>query len=90
MRRLLSLFALCILGAVSCQKKEVTPKTLPTVVVSVPPYVYFVKKIAHGHYLDVQSIVPPQSDPHTFEPSPREVEKIQDPILSIDSGRGIR
>ena len=50
----------------SCKKKE--KEATPKVIVSVPPYVYFVKKIA-GTTVNVQTMIPPNSNPHLFEPT---------------------
>lgn len=50
-------------------------KTLkPTVLVTIPPYAYFVKEIA-GDLVSIEIFVPPGANPHTYEPTPRQVEK---------------
>ena len=70
---LLPLFFLVL----SCEKKEdiissQSPRKIPKVIVSVPPYVYFVKKIAEDT-VDVQAMIPPNSNPHLFEPTPHQI-----------------
>ena len=42
------------------------------VTVSIAPQRYFVEKIG-GEYVDVNVMVPPGADPHTYEPKPRQV-----------------
>lgn len=42
---------------------------------SVPPYAYFVERITGGA-LEVEVLVPPGANPHIYEPSPKQVEKI--------------
>ncbi|HKZ00332.1 MAG TPA: zinc ABC transporter substrate-binding protein, partial [Rhabdochlamydiaceae bacterium] len=41
--------------------------------VSLPPYLYFVERIAEDT-VNVATLVPPGSNPHTYEPTPKEVE----------------
>lgn len=57
----------------SCNSQPVSGK--PSILVSVAPYAFFVEKIA-GNDLDVQILVPPGANPHIYEPSPKQVEKI--------------
>jgi zinc transport system substrate-binding protein len=46
-----------------------------TVFVSVPPQAELVRQIA-GDRVEVQWLIPPQRDPHTFEPTPREINNL--------------
>lgn len=81
-----TLFLLCI-GCGSPEKTSLIPPSAPTittVAVSLPPYAYFVKRIAEDT-VHVTHIVPPQSNPHLFEPSPKQVKEIQDAKLWIRS-----
>ncbi len=64
---LLSLF---VLTGCSSQKKQPSCDVL----VSVPPYLYFVDKLTDGTLLTM-SLVPPGANPHLYEPSPQEVEQ---------------
>jgi zinc transport system substrate-binding protein len=57
----------------ACGKKESAPNK-PQVLVSLPPYLYFVERIA-GDSVSVATLVPPGSNPHTYEPTPKEVER---------------
>lgn len=69
------LFVPFILFFISCEKNDIarqqTAQKLPKVIVSVPPYIYFVKKIAEDT-VDVQAMIPPNSNPHLFEPTPQQ------------------
>ncbi len=60
-----------------------TPK--PLVVVSMPPYLHMVKTLV-GEQVDVISIVPPGADPHSYEPSPKEMQIIGRASLWIRLG----
>jgi zinc transport system substrate-binding protein len=46
----------------------------PVVLVTIPPYGYFVEQIA-GDILSIEIFVPPGANPHTYEPTPKQVEK---------------
>lgn len=64
--RLLSIFFLLVFTCCSPKKTD-----KPRVLTSTPPYQYFVERIAKG-LVEVDSIVPPGVDSHTFEPTPRQ------------------
>jgi zinc transport system substrate-binding protein len=53
----------------SSEKKEAL---LPKIVVSVPPYIYFVKKIA-GDQIKVETLIPANTNPHIYEPTPSQI-----------------
>ena len=61
------------------------PKTRPTVLVSVPPYVYFVQRIA-GDTVDIETLVPAGANPHIYEATPKEVQRHQNASLWIYLG----
>ncbi len=46
-----------------------------SVAVTVPPQAYFARRVA-GERAEILTVVPPGSDPHTFEPSPRQVAEL--------------
>lgn len=52
----------------------------PLVITSIAPYKFLVESLAENT-LDVLTLVPPQSDPHTYEPTPKHISKIQKSIL---------
>ncbi len=52
------------------------------------PLVDFTKKIG-GSHVEVESILPPGADPHTFEPTPKTMVKLADSHLFIYLGAGM-
>lgn len=68
------LFVLLLaLGLVGCGKPQpAAPQAKPTVLVSIVPFAYFVQKIA-GDTVNVEILVPRGADPHTYEPTPKQV-----------------
>jgi zinc transport system substrate-binding protein len=71
------------LGA--CTKEKASTPQKPIVLVSVPPYAYFVNKIAED-LVDVETLVPSGSNPHIYEPTPYEVQRRQNAALWIYLG----
>jgi zinc transport system substrate-binding protein len=65
---LILLFAL--IGCTAPVKKNLQP----VVLVTIPPYAYFVKAIA-GDLVTTEIFVPPGANPHTYEPTPKQVEQ---------------
>lgn len=70
MRKLLLLF-LILLGSCFAPSKKFSK---PVVLVTIPPYAYFVEQIG-GNHVDIEIFVPPGANPHTYEPTPKQVEK---------------
>src|SRR3990167_7482403 len=67
------------------KKKKHTENAVPLVIVSIPPYINLVKKIA-GNTVKVASAIPPGYNPHITEITPREVQLLQDADLWIGVG----
>lgn len=89
MKNLFCLFASLafLVGCQSPEKKSVatsSQKNTPVVAISLPPYAYFVKKIAQDT-VHITPIVPIESNPHHFEPTPKQVEIVQEAKLWIRS-----
>jgi zinc transport system substrate-binding protein len=59
-----------------------------TIYTTVYPLQYFTKQIA-GDSADVSSILPPGSDPHTYEPTTKEMVKMAEADAFIYSGAGL-
>ena len=55
------------------------------VVTTLPLFADFVRNVG-GDRVDVTSLLPLGADPHTFEPSPRDVEKITDADIAFANG----
>jgi len=70
MRKALFLF-LILLGSCFAPSSN---SSKPIVLVTIPPYAYFVEQIA-GDAVSIEIFVPPGANPHTYEPAPKQVEK---------------
>ena len=57
----------------------------PRVLVSIPPYLYFVEKIA-GDVVEVSSLAPEGTNPHIFEPSPKQIQEVYQAKVWIKLG----
>lgn len=58
----------------SCSKKETDFSKKPSILVSIAPYAFFAEKIA-GDTLEIQTLIPPGTNLHIYEPSPKSVEQ---------------
>jgi zinc transport system substrate-binding protein len=67
-----------------CQQKP-TPIQEKTILVSIAPYAFFVHRIA-GEDLAVMTLIPEGANPHLYEPTPKEVEKIRGAKLWVRLG----
>jgi zinc transport system substrate-binding protein len=57
---------------VSCEKKNTCTEQKASIIVSLPPYTYFVERIVSDS-LSVAPLIPVGSNPHLFEPTPKQV-----------------
>ena len=74
--RLALAVGLVLLYGVACAA-EVKPTDKIKVFVSIDPVAYFVKRVA-GPLADVNVLIGPGQDPHTFEPTPKLIAKLAD------------
>ncbi len=65
-----------------------TETTKLQVVCSIEPLSYFVKQIG-GSHVDVSVMVPPGGNPHSYEPSPRQMVRLGSSALFIKVGSGV-
>jgi len=70
MRKTLLLFLILLAGCFAPASKS----SKPVVLVTIPPYAYFVEQIA-GETVSIEIFVPAGANPHTYEPTPKQVEK---------------
>ncbi len=70
MRKFLLLFLLFLGSCFAPSSKS----SKPVILVTIPPYAYFVQQIA-GDLVSIEVFVPPGANPHIYEPSPKQVEK---------------
>ncbi|NLF31300.1 MAG: zinc ABC transporter solute-binding protein [Planctomycetes bacterium] len=78
MRTILAYLLIGTVGLlVSCGREAADAEAAgrPSVVVSVLPHAYLVERIAAGH-VDVHVLVGAGQNPHTFEPTPRQVSRL--------------
>ncbi len=78
---ILSLFIPFFTG---CSSKDPS-SSKPRVLVSIPPYIYFVKKIA-GDLVEVSTLAPEGSNPHLFEPTPKQIQEVYGSTVWIKLG----
>jgi len=81
----LLLFILIFLPFFSCEVKKKPLESKPVVLVSIPPYAYFVQKIA-GDAVEIDSLVPVGANPHIYEATPKEVQRHQEASLWVYLG----
>jgi zinc transport system substrate-binding protein len=70
MRKTLLLFLILLASCFAPAGKS----SKPVVLVTIPPYAYFVEQIA-GDTVSTEIFVPAGANPHTYEPTPKQVEK---------------
>jgi zinc transport system substrate-binding protein len=78
--RLYIIAATLFIGVISITSCSQRPATLATsdklqIVVSIAPQQYFVERIGDDH-VDVDVMVPPGAEPHTFEPKPEQLKAL--------------
>ena len=66
------IFILLALFSVGCQKRALLADKKPLVLVSIAPYQFLVGQIG-GDSIEVQTIIPSSANPHTFEPTSRQI-----------------
>lgn len=84
----ITLLLVLALSFTSCSKQAPPgPNTAekPIVLVGIPPQYTFVKKIA-GDLLQIETVLPPGADPHTFSIGPRSMETISQAALYFPAG----
>ncbi len=71
------------------QKVETTATSEPvTVAVSLLPQAEFVEKVG-GEKVKTVVVIPPGADPHTYEPSPRELGEVSEALMYVTVGTGM-
>lgn len=78
---LIALLAICLSGCGNLSQNN----NKNVVVVSIPPYAYFVNQIA-GDLVHVVTAVPPGQNPHLFEPSPKQMTEMEKAQVWIGVG----
>lgn len=79
-------FAFAIVFLVGCGRESNSSK--PQIIVSLYPLQDFAQKIG-GNLVEITNIVPPGTEPHDFEPSPRDMMKLNNADLFLYNGAGL-
>lgn len=74
MQRILYLFLVAIFFLTSCNQGSSQKPSSCDVLVSIPPYLYFVDILSEGQ-LKAVSLVPDKANPHLYEPTPKQVSQ---------------
>lgn len=79
-----------VLGTAACGGSSDQPSTgeRPLVVVSLPLFADFVRQVG-GERVEVFALLPSGADPHTFEPTPRDIQRLSEAALVIVNGLGL-
>lgn len=83
MRKTILLFIVSILLSGCYAFKDNSDK--PTVTVSIPPYMWFVKQIA-GETLNINAMMPISGNPATYAPTMRQMQRLEESDLYIKAG----
>jgi len=81
MKRISSLLIIFLI--VSCGRKHETGSKI--ISVSIAPFKYFVEEISGGNF-EVNVMVPAGADPHIYEPSPEQINKLRRSVAYISNG----
>ena len=80
-----ALGALALVAGVACGGDDGGDSGKVRVVTTLPLFAGFVREVG-GDRVDVTSLVPAGADPHTFEPSPRDVKKVAEADIAFANG----
>lgn len=76
---------LASLAPVSCRRAEPDPAARTIVAVTVPPQAFLVERLA-GDWVDVAIMMPPGTNPHTFEPTIKQVRTMGEAAVYVEVG----
>jgi zinc transport system substrate-binding protein len=74
-----------LFGCGQANNNKALQPSKPTVLVSIVPYAHFIEQIAQGR-VNVELLVPSGADPHTYEPTPKQVRAAHQAKLWIRIG----
>src|SRR5512136_1776273 len=75
-----------LLGGMACKPENSSDKL--TVVATIFPLADFVKNVA-GDKAEVVTLLPAGASPHTYEPTPRDMEAVHRATLLVVNGAGL-
>lgn len=85
---LLSLVLLVLTTAAWAGGSGESPDAPLTIFVTIPPQAYFVDRVGGG-LVDTEVLVPAGADPHTYEPTPRQIVKLGTADIYFSIGLGL-
>ncbi len=85
---ILLILALDTIGCVSSRPRSGQPGGLPKVL-AIETFLQDISQNVAGDRLIVDSLIPVGLDPHTFEPTPKEMAKVADSTVLIENGAGL-
>ncbi len=74
-----------LLASLFAMSQKTVAGEKPVVFVSVPPQAWLVKRLA-GEAVEVQTLLPPGANPHTFEPTAKQVKKLAEASAYLTLG----
>ncbi len=83
MQKIIFIIVACLLAG--CTQTPKHPPQKPLLLVSIAPYRFFAEQIA-GDEFDVQSIVPPDVNPHSYEPTGHQVAQMGNAAMWLRIG----
>jgi len=86
--RLLIHLTFILIGLTACQAAGTDSVKLPQVIASTTIVGDVVQAVA-GDTIELTTLLPPGTDPHTFEPSPQDISNISDANLIFLNGAGL-
>jgi len=84
---LLGIFIFSAFGCADSQEASSQEETIQ-VYTSIYPLYYLTSRIA-GNAAEVKELMPPASDPHSWEPSPKDIAELQETQVFIYTGAGL-
>ena len=90
LQKMISLLAICLLVACSgLPGQTVTPATGLPMVLAVETFLGDITRHVAGNRLVVESLLPDNMDPHSYQPAPRDIIKVTNSDILIINGVGI-
>lgn len=86
LRGRLTALLFCLLLLAGCGRSDSSGKL--QVVASIEPLAYFVDRIG-GDLVSVSVMVPPGGDPHSYEPTPKQMARLGSAAVFIKAGSGV-
>ncbi|WP_100065652.1 metal ABC transporter solute-binding protein, Zn/Mn family [Miniphocaeibacter massiliensis] len=90
MKKIISVLMVCMILLTSCTSKNVNKEKggKPTIYTSIYP-IYYVTSNIVGDKINVENIIPNDIDAHSWEPTPKDMAKLEDASLILINGIGM-